>query len=251
MLLADSGLLAEFYGDAVLTAQYLRNRLLTLTLPGITTPCEIMDQKKPDLLHLRVWGCQCFVLIPQEIHVKGGPKRFEAIFVGYKADRVGWCYRSTSGKYGFSCNIVFNENVRSSLKCTWSTTLPVPTSSPPRPSRLRDLTDRSQAWADAIRVRDERYQCLWAHGYFALALHPQQSLVTIDDFLSLFTLADLPDLLDDLQSLEYPVLLEQTCLAAYSNPLHLLKPFDLSKAPENYREAVARPDAGVWHAMMD
>ena len=85
-LLADSGLSAEFYGDAVLTAQYLRNRLPTSTLPPLMTPYEVMEGSKPDLSHLRVWGSQCFVAIPPERRTKGGPRRFEAIFVGYEDD---------------------------------------------------------------------------------------------------------------------------------------------------------------------
>jgi len=65
-LLADTGLPPEFYGDAMLTAQYLQNRLPMSTLLGITTSFGVMDLKKPDLSHFRVWGCQCFVLIPHE-----------------------------------------------------------------------------------------------------------------------------------------------------------------------------------------
>ena len=76
-------------------------------------------------------------------------------------------------------------------------------------------------------------------------------MVAIDDFLSYFALVDLPDSPINLQSFEYPVLLQQSCLAAYPDPLRLPKSFDLSKAPENYREAVARPDADIWRAAMD
>ena len=68
-------------------------------------------------------------------------------------------------------------------------------------------------------------------------LHLQQSMVAIDDFLSYFALINLPDSPINLQSFEYPVLLQQSCLATYPDPLHLPKSFDLSKAPENYHEA--------------
>ena len=82
-LLADAKLPPSFWGDAALTTQYLRNRLPTSTLPSNTTPYEIMHGIKPDLSHLRVWGCQCFPAIPPELRTKGGPRRYEAIFVGY------------------------------------------------------------------------------------------------------------------------------------------------------------------------
>ena len=49
-----------------------------------------MEKSKPDLSHLCVWGCQCFDHVPVELHTKGGLHHFEAIFVGYEEDRIGW-----------------------------------------------------------------------------------------------------------------------------------------------------------------
>ena len=63
-LLADTDLPPSFWGWAVLTTEYLRNRLPTSLLPSGMTPYEKYRKTKPDLSHLRVWGCQCFVLIP-------------------------------------------------------------------------------------------------------------------------------------------------------------------------------------------
>lgn len=73
-LLANSGLPFSFWGDAVCTYQYLRNRMPTSVLPSGTTPFEAYRHQKPDLSHLRVWGCQCFVAIPPELRTKGGPR---------------------------------------------------------------------------------------------------------------------------------------------------------------------------------
>jgi hypothetical protein len=72
-LLADAKLPPSFWGDAALTTQYLRNQLPTSTLPLNITPYKIMHGVKPDLAHLRVWGCQCFPSIPPELRKKGGP----------------------------------------------------------------------------------------------------------------------------------------------------------------------------------
>ncbi|KAF5388093.1 hypothetical protein D9615_000300 [Tricholomella constricta] len=179
-LLAESGLPSSFFGDAVLTAQYLRNRLPSSTLPSGSTPFFVMENCKPDLSHLRVWGCQCFVLIPAKIRPKGGPKRFEAIFVGYEEGRIGWRVRDLNGKYHFSRDIVFNENVRGSLRHSTviptsptvtcptppldtSSASPPPTSSPPpvipvprRSTREPTLTTRGVDHATTIRERDER-----------------------------------------------------------------------------------------------
>ena len=62
-LLADSKLPPSFWGWAVSTIQYLRNRLPTSVLPVGVTPFEALKKRKPDLSHLRVWGCQCFVYV--------------------------------------------------------------------------------------------------------------------------------------------------------------------------------------------
>ena len=96
--------------------QYLINRLPTSTLPSNITPFEvIMDGTKPDLSHLRVWGCDCYVAVPDEIRGKAGPKRFRAIFVGYEEHCLGWRVRNLSGKYSFFNDVIFNENISARL----------------------------------------------------------------------------------------------------------------------------------------
>jgi len=263
MLLADSGLPLEFYGDAVLTAQYLRNRLPTSTLPSPTTPFEVIEGVKPDLSHLRVWGCQCFAIIPPEKWTKGGPHRFEAIFVGYEEGRVGWRIHDMNGKYSFSRDIIFNEDVRSNLKCS-CVSQPSPLAladvpPEPRPRRLLNPTERGQLWTDAIHARNAHLQQLRAAragdnpdvsgGAPAASggdiLHLQQSLIAVKDFASLATLTTVEDHFDDMSLLEFSVISEHMSLAAHPNPLRLPKTFDLSKAPLNFCEARARPDADV------
>lgn len=67
-LLADSGLPMSFWLDAVLTQQYLVNRLPMSTLPVNTTPFEVITGgRKPDLSHLRVWGCDSYVAVLDEV----------------------------------------------------------------------------------------------------------------------------------------------------------------------------------------
>jgi hypothetical protein len=83
MLLADSKLPLSFWGNAAPTFVYLCNRVTMSTLPEDKTPYKEMNYSKPDLSHLHVWGCQCFPIILPELRTKGGPRQFEAIFVGY------------------------------------------------------------------------------------------------------------------------------------------------------------------------
>jgi hypothetical protein len=98
---------------------------------------------KPDLAHLRVWGCQCFPSIPPELRTKGGPRRYEAIFVGYEDNRIGWRVRDMAGKYHFSRDVVFNENTPGHLSPqrghpTNHALLPPPSIIPESPSAHHD-----------------------------------------------------------------------------------------------------------------
>ena len=76
-LLADSSLPMSFWGDAILTMVYICNHVPTSILPSNTTPFEELEHSKPDLSHLHIWGCQCFIAILLELCAKGGPRRFE------------------------------------------------------------------------------------------------------------------------------------------------------------------------------
>lgn len=101
----------SFWCDAVLSSQYLRNRLPTSTLAVNIMPYEVFRHSKPDVSHLRVWGCQCFVAIPGELQEKAGFKRFEGIFVGYEENHKGWQVQDLKGKYHFSWDVIFNEDL--------------------------------------------------------------------------------------------------------------------------------------------
>ena len=101
-LLADSKLPASFWGLTVSAAVYLHNQIPTKALAGHITPHEKMTKEKPDLSMLRIFGCQCFVHQPEAIRGKGAAHRFEAIFVGYAENRLGWLVCDLNGKFFFS-----------------------------------------------------------------------------------------------------------------------------------------------------
>jgi hypothetical protein len=59
-LLKQRRMPGEFWGEAVVTAVYLQNRLPTKSLVG-RTPYEAWHRRKPVVNHLRVFGCRAFV----------------------------------------------------------------------------------------------------------------------------------------------------------------------------------------------
>ncbi|KAJ3515515.1 hypothetical protein NMY22_g14435 [Coprinellus aureogranulatus] len=87
-MLAGSLLPPSYWGDSVLTAQFLRNRLPTSTLPHDITPYERIFNKKPDLSYLRVFGSLGHAWIPPEKRYKGDHRRVPVILVGVVSRRI-------------------------------------------------------------------------------------------------------------------------------------------------------------------
>jgi hypothetical protein len=68
-MLADSGLPQKFWAEALSTAVYLKNRSPTKSLPE-TTPFEVWSGEKPDVSHLRVFGCNAYSHVPRDERVQ-------------------------------------------------------------------------------------------------------------------------------------------------------------------------------------
>ena len=88
-LLADSGLEKKFWAEALNTANYLRNRSATSSL-GIFTPFEVYKGFKPNVGHLRRFGCTAYVHIRKEKRDKLDGKSLKCIFFGYSETSKGY-----------------------------------------------------------------------------------------------------------------------------------------------------------------
>ncbi|GJU60053.1 zinc finger, CCHC-type containing protein [Tanacetum coccineum] len=80
-MLSYSGLSEGFWGEAMLTACYLLNRVPNKR--SKTTPYELWYKKRPNLSYLRVWGCRAVVRLPDPKRKTLGEKGIDCIFVGY------------------------------------------------------------------------------------------------------------------------------------------------------------------------
>ncbi|GJX45556.1 zinc finger, CCHC-type containing protein [Tanacetum coccineum] len=78
----DKGGLGQgFWGEAMITAFYLLNRVPNKR--NMITPYELCTKKKPNPNYLKVWGCRTVVRLPDPKLKTLGKRGIECIFVGY------------------------------------------------------------------------------------------------------------------------------------------------------------------------
>ncbi len=81
-MLNEKNLPNYFWAKVVSTAVYIMNRTPTTVICGMT-PEEKFTSKKPNVSHLRVFGCIAYVHVPDEKISKLNPKTDKCIFIGY------------------------------------------------------------------------------------------------------------------------------------------------------------------------
>ena len=109
----------NLWGEASLTANYLKNRSPSAIDPT-RTPYELMFGAKPDLKHLRIFGCNAYIQIPLERRLssptyqdagKPAPRSTLVRFLGYSIESTGWRFwDDKSGCIVESRNAVFDES---------------------------------------------------------------------------------------------------------------------------------------------
>lgn len=106
----DAGLTKSYWAEAVATAAYIINRSPTSALVD-ATPEEIWTQNKPDLSHLRVFGCDAMVHVPKQRRKKWDAKSNCLTFVGYCEESKGYRFiHPVTKKLTKSRDVVFIEN---------------------------------------------------------------------------------------------------------------------------------------------
>ena len=106
----------SYWGEAVLTAVYLINRVISRVL-GNTSPIKSMLSHFPSApilqnLKTRVFGCVAFVHVHKQYRNKLDPRAIRCIFLGYAPNKRGYkCYHPPSRKFFVSKDVTFHENV--------------------------------------------------------------------------------------------------------------------------------------------
>jgi glutaredoxin len=81
MILAQ-GLELEFWGEVVNTVVYIKNQCPTKVFDSKTLQ-KAWSGRKPDVSHLRVFGCKAFAHVPNEKRTKLESKFMPCVFLGY------------------------------------------------------------------------------------------------------------------------------------------------------------------------
>jgi len=125
-LLSEAKLPQSFWGHAVTTAVYVRNRSPTSALKG-KVPYKLFTGKKPDVAHLRVFGCTAYVHVQKDQRTGLSPHTQKCVFIGYPGGYKGWSfYNPLTKKTIVSDSVTFDERAFPGL----SRTTPVETMNP-------------------------------------------------------------------------------------------------------------------------
>uniref|UniRef100_A0AAV1UE66 Reverse transcriptase Ty1/copia-type domain-containing protein n=1 Tax=Peronospora matthiolae TaxID=2874970 RepID=A0AAV1UE66_9STRA len=100
-----------FWAEAAMRAIYVKNRLPS-PKDVHKTPFEIVHNSKPSVKHMRVFGCQVYILTPKEKWLKWDPKARTGIFLGYEeAYKAYHVYDIEAGQAVISRDVNFDESV--------------------------------------------------------------------------------------------------------------------------------------------
>jgi hypothetical protein len=81
-MIHDQDLPMHLWAKATRTTVYVQNRISHSAL-GFKTPEEMFTRKKPEVSHLKIFGCPVYLHIRKEKRTKLDPSKKKGVFVGY------------------------------------------------------------------------------------------------------------------------------------------------------------------------
>lgn len=132
-LLFQSNLPLCLWGHCLLTATYLINRFPSTILKE-KTPYEMLFKYKPSYIHLRTFGCLCFVSTQKPGRDKLQPRAIPCVMIGYPINQKGYKVFDLTHKRVFvSRDVIFHEKVFPYHLSSWNhfhgtSSLPLPVS---------------------------------------------------------------------------------------------------------------------------
>lgn len=100
----------KYWGDCILTATYLINRLPTQVLSA-KSPFECFHGHSPSLDHIRTMGCLCYATTPNYSD-KFSSKSIHAVFMGYSHTQKGYkLLNLETGTFLVNRDVIFKEHI--------------------------------------------------------------------------------------------------------------------------------------------
>ncbi|KAJ9557005.1 hypothetical protein OSB04_011619 [Centaurea solstitialis] len=87
-MLNQSGLPTNLWGEALLMACHIHNRITSRVIP--TSPYELWKGRKPEIDYMKVWGCVAYYRTPDPKRSKLGDRAIKSIFVGYAMNSAAY-----------------------------------------------------------------------------------------------------------------------------------------------------------------
>ena len=110
-MLEHAGMPKQYWGEAVMTAAFLRNRLPTRAQDLHKSPYEEWTKKKPLLANVKVFGCHAYVHIPKEKRSKLNARSTLCKFIGYSEHEKAYRFEELStGRVILSRDAQFMED---------------------------------------------------------------------------------------------------------------------------------------------
>ena len=108
-MMFHSNMPKRFWSEALKTAAHLINLMPTQVLGG-KSPLELLLGRKSNISHLRVFGCLCYVHVPENFRNKLEERGRKCVFLGYSTFEKGYkCYDPLTKKLYTSKDVIFVE----------------------------------------------------------------------------------------------------------------------------------------------